>query len=100
MCPSSPTPAPGADRLPVPVEPPRLPSLAGTPAQRLLRAWVADLKPTTIRAYRQDANDFAAFVRGRVVGVEDPVSRLPRLLHGEANGLALAYRADLIERRR
>src|SRR5262249_22008972 len=97
---SSPTADTGDDLLPLPIEAPLPPLATSSTTERLLRPWVAGRKPTTIRTYHQDAADFAAFIRGRVVGAEDPVSLLLRLPHGEANGLALSYRADLIERRR
>lgn len=50
----------------------------------------------TIRAYRQDLEDFRAFLK--VGTVEEATRLLFSGSHGEANGLALAYKADLVKR--
>jgi integrase/recombinase XerC len=62
----------------------------------LLGAFLAGRKPTTLRAYRKDLEDFAGFV-----GVHDVVSAVALLVAGsagQANALALGYRAHLTER--
>ncbi len=92
----SPTPAPGA---PAPFFP-LVPVAPATPppavALDLIRAFLAGRSAQTVRAYRQDLESFRAFV-----GAES-IDQAARLLlsrgHGEANGLALAFRADLIGR--
>ena len=63
---------------------------------RLVAAFLAGRNVNTLRAYREDLKDFVRFTKSETV---DEAARL--LLgrgHGEANALALAYRADLIER--
>lgn len=65
-------------------------------AAQLLAAFLSGRSPETIRAYRQDLEDFRAFI-----GAGDMGAAAARLLgrgHGEANALALAYRARLLER--
>jgi len=62
----------------------------------LLAAFLAGRSPLTLRAYRRDLEDFR-----RVMGVPTVAHAAALLLahgHGAANGLALAYRADLIGR--
>jgi len=59
----------------------------------LLAAFLAGRSPLTLRAYRRDLEDFR-----RVAGVPTVAHAAALLLahgHGAANGLALAYRADL-----
>lgn len=65
--------------------------------ERLLDAFLAGRSARTQAAYQRDVQDFARFV-----GVADPEEAARRLVatpHGDANGLALAYRADLIGRK-
>lgn len=64
--------------------------------ERLLDAFLAGRSPATLRAYRQDLADFAAFVG--VPDVEEALQRLLATPHGQANGVALAYRADMVTR--
>ncbi|HEV2970991.1 MAG TPA: tyrosine-type recombinase/integrase [Pirellulales bacterium] len=64
--------------------------------RRLLDDFLAGLKPNTLRTYRQGLADFASFV-----GAADANDAAGILLaggHGEANHLALAYRANMVER--
>jgi integrase/recombinase XerC len=64
--------------------------------RRLYDDFFAGLKPNTLRTYQQALADFATFV-----GAADDRQAAAMLLsrgHGEANHLALAYRANLIER--
>jgi len=64
--------------------------------RRLVADFFAGRKQTTLRVYRQGLGDFATFL-----GVEDEVEAIRRLLAqgpGEANHLALTYRAALVER--
>ncbi|QCG92362.1 hypothetical protein E6C72_31320 (plasmid) [Azospirillum sp. TSH100] len=65
--------------------------------ERLLDAFLAGRSPRTQAAYQRDVQDFAAFV-----GVADPEEAARRLIataHGDANGLALAYRAHMVTRK-
>jgi integrase/recombinase XerC len=71
--------------------------LLPTPADHtadLLAAFFGSLSPNTVEAYRRDLNDFAAHL-----GATDVDTAARRLLggtHGEANGLALAYRSHMV----
>ena len=70
------------------------PAFAPFTPRRLVNAFLDGLAPTTISAYRRDLEDFRMFV-----GAENLAAAAERLLStglGEANVLALAYRADLI----
>jgi integrase/recombinase XerC len=61
-----------------------------------LTSFLSGRSETTLKAYRQDLTDFAAFM-----GSPDPIPALSQLLAsdaGQANALALAYRADLMNR--
>ena len=80
------------------LDPPSAPAL--TPATidqvDLLGAFLAGRKPTTLRAYQKDLADFAAFL-----GVPDAAAAVALLVSGtagQANTLALGYKAHLIER--
>src|SRR4051794_14430322 len=79
------------------VDPPRdarPPMLAGP--TDFLAAFLSGRKPTTIRAYQWDVGDFARFLgAGRP---DAAVELLLGLSHGEANGLALAYRNAMVEK--
>jgi integrase/recombinase XerC len=81
--------------LPAPVTPaPLAPALT---AADLLRAFLAGRNPRTLRAFRKDVEDFAAFAR-----VPTPEAAAGLLLsggHGAANALALSYKASLVGRR-
>jgi integrase/recombinase XerC len=73
-------------------------ALAPTTAQaeRLVSAFLAGRNERTRRAYSQDLEDFRVFV-----GAEDVNAAAALLLgrgHGEANALALSYKAALTER--
>lgn len=62
----------------------------------VLSAWLGGRNPRTLAAYSRDVDDFAAFL-------ESPsgtaaVELLLSMSHGDANALALAYRAHLINR--
>ena len=62
----------------------------------MLDDFFAGLKPNTLRTYRQGLADFASFV-----GAADANQAAGILMaggHGEANHLALAYRANMVER--
>ena len=68
------------------------------PASRtadLIAAFFAGRSPSTIAAYRGDLDDFRAFVGADTV--EAAAARLLGGTNGEANGLALAWRACMIE---
>jgi hypothetical protein len=64
--------------------------------RRLIDDFLAGLKPNTLRTYRQGLADFASFV-----GTADARQVAEMLLAGgpgEANHLALSYRANMVER--
>jgi len=63
----------------------------------LVAAFLAGRTPTTLRAYRQDLADFARFVGAS--GPGPAVDLLVSGTAGQANRLALGYRAHLSERR-
>jgi site-specific recombinase XerC len=71
--------------------------LLPTPADHtadLLAAFFGSLSPNTVEAYRRDLYDFAADLG--VADVDTVARRLLGGTHGEANGLALAYRSHMI----
>ncbi|MBM4072842.1 MAG: integrase [Planctomycetes bacterium] len=70
--------------------------LALSPAQRLLDAFLSGRSPQTIRAYRQDLEDFRAFMQAETV--EAAVRPMLAGGPGSANELALRYKADLMSR--
>jgi len=64
--------------------------------QALVEAFLAGRSPHTLLAYRRDLGDFALFV-----GAGDAETAARLLVehgHGEANALALSYRAHLVDR--
>lgn len=65
-------------------------------AAQLVEAFLAGRKATTLQAYRQDLEDFRAFV-GTATSA-DAAAVLLAHGHGAANGLGLAYRAALVDR--
>lgn len=68
----------------------------GGAASAVVKAFLSGRNPLTIRAYRQDLTDFAAFQ-----GVDRPdqgAARLLAIAPGDANALALAYRTQMVER--
>ncbi len=65
-------------------------------AARLLRAFLNGRKAETITAYRQDLEDFQAFIRAP--SLEQTASLLLARGPGEANALALDYKAHLMDR--
>lgn len=65
-------------------------------SSELIEAWLAGRSPQTVDAYRRDLSDFAAYV-----GVSDPAQAVESLLGesaGQANLIALRYRAALLDR--
>jgi integrase/recombinase XerC len=64
--------------------------------RRLLDDFLAGLNPNTLRTYRQGLADFASFVG--VGAANQAAGILIAGGHGEANHLALAYRANMVER--
>lgn len=87
------------ERLDDPV-PPLVPDRAGqldqARAAELVRAWLAGRSPHTLKAYGDDLRDFTAHL-----GVKSPGEAARTLLTqapGPANGLALAYRAAMLEK--
>lgn len=68
----------------------------GNPAAALVDAFLSGRNPRTLDAYRKDLEDFRAYV-----GAATPAAAAAALLggsQGEANGLALGYRAHLTGR--
>ena len=63
---------------------------------RLVAAFLSGRNSRTLAAYRQDLEDFRAFVGAETR--EDAGRLLLERGHGEANALGLAYRAHLLER--
>jgi integrase/recombinase XerC len=80
-------PAPPAAGLTVPFR---------TEREGLIAAFLAGRSERTLLAYRRDLEDFRAFVGAADAG--EASDRLVRAAHGEANALALAYRAHMMER--
>src|SRR5660398_234414 len=62
----------------------------------LLEAWLAGRSPQTVDAYRRDLLDFTAYLGGD--SPERATEALLRAGGGEANLVALRYRAALLER--
>jgi integrase/recombinase XerC len=80
----------------VPAPPIAAALLPASPAEQLLRAFLSGRSAETLRAYRRDVEDFAAFA-----GVDGPAAAAQLLLaggHGQANAAVLAYRAHLLGR--
>lgn len=75
---------------------PVVPALASVSMGNLVTAFLAGRKATTIAAYSADLADFAAFVG--VETVDAAAGVLLNQAHGAANAMALAYRANMIER--
>jgi integrase/recombinase XerC len=67
-----------------------------TRASALVEAFFSDKKANTLRAYRRDLEDFRSFANA--ASVEEAAALLLSRGHGEANALALAYKADLRNR--
>src|SRR5713226_1248790 len=66
-------------------------------AARLLRAFLNGRKAETITAYRQDLEDFQAFIQAP--SLEHAATLLLTRSPGEANALALDYKAHLMDRK-
>ena len=74
--------------------------LAAESLARLVADFFAGLNPNTLKTYRQGLADFAEFI-GAGTGPDNLERAAAALLahgHGEANHLALAYRANMVER--
>ncbi len=65
-------------------------------SDQMLAAFLAGRTPHTLAAYRRDLEDFRGFVGAETV--EAAARMLVGSAHGQANGLALAYRAHMVER--
>lgn len=77
-------------------DPPHAPTPGTIGPLDLVAAFLAGRKPTTLRAYRKDLADFAAFL-----GVPDAHAAVALLVAGsagQANALALGYKAHLTDR--
>lgn len=66
------------------------------PAHRLLNAFLSGRSPQTLKAYRKDLETFAAFI-GLNTTSETAAWLLLNKPLGEANALALAYRASMVD---
>lgn len=72
-----------------------LPAIPGP--EDVLTSWLAGRNPQTLLAYAADLKDFAKFL-----GVRSGPSAVDLLMaggHGQANRIAMAYRAQMVERR-
>lgn len=69
---------------------------AGRAQERLLDAFLAGRSVHTMHAYRRDVADFATFLG--VPGADLAAQVLVSRAHGDANAIALAYRAHMRER--
>lgn len=67
-----------------------------SPAARLVATFLAGRNAQTLRAYSADLDDFRAFIDAPEVNAA--ASTLLGQGHGEANALALAYKARMVER--
>lgn len=65
-------------------------------AQQLVESFLTGRSEQTLRAYRADLEDFRAWVGAATI--DGAAQALLAQGHGPANGLALAYRADLVDR--
>ena len=72
-------------------------AVASASARRLVAAFLSGRNERTLRAYRQDLEDFRAFMNAETP--EDAARLLLSRGHGEANAVALAYKNDLMERK-
>jgi integrase/recombinase XerC len=69
---------------------------AGQKTAALVEAFFQGMNGNTVRAYRQDLEDFRAFVE--VETVDEAARLLLSGSHGDGNALGLRYRAALLER--
>jgi len=81
----------------LPVSAPGLRVSLDSPAtSRLVSAFLSGRNEQTLKAYRQDLEDFRAFVGAGTL--DETAGLLLGRGHGEANALALAYKSALVER--
>jgi len=71
------------------------PDIAAPAAASLVASFLAGRSPQTLRAYRQDLQSFARWLRA--ADLDEAAQRLLGSGPGPANALALAYRATLID---
>lgn len=64
--------------------------------KQLIGAFLSGRSEKTIQAYRQDLEDFRAFLKAS--SIDEAARSLLSCVHGQANALALAYKTSLIER--
>lgn len=81
---------------PAPIPPSATAADPDARAAALITAFLSGRNPRTLRAYRQDLDDFRAFVRSETA--EAAAGVLLSRGQGGANAVALAYRAHLRER--
>ncbi len=72
----------------------RLDALAAPDVAALLSAFLSGRSEPTLRAYREDLEDFAAFLC--VAGADAAAELLVQGGHGKANSLVVSYRAHLV----
>lgn len=65
--------------------------------ERIIRAFLAGKRPSTLRAYRRALEDFRKFIRARTI--DQAAGELLSADPGRANELALEYRHELQERK-
>jgi len=78
----------------VPIQRPKL--VPNFDTRKLIAAFLAGRNAQTMRAYARDLQDFMIFMKA--TSPEDAARLLLGGGHGEANALALAFKAELIER--
>ena len=83
------------ETLPIPAPGLRV-SLDALETSRLVSAFLSGRNEQTLRAYRQDLEDFRGFVG--VLTLDEAAGLLLGRGHGGANGLALSYRTVLVDR--
>lgn len=83
---------------PTAIVPHRPEALTAPGEPSLVAAFLAGRSPRTLRAYGEDLRDFATFAGFPPEGLEAATAALLGAGQGEANRLALAYRAHLLER--
>ncbi|NQU22368.1 MAG: tyrosine-type recombinase/integrase [Candidatus Nealsonbacteria bacterium] len=74
----------------------QLEPIPDTKLRDLVATFLAGRKATTLATYRQSLDDFARFMNA--ARTEDAAGILLGRAHGDANHLALLYRADLVQR--
>jgi integrase/recombinase XerC len=77
---------------------PAAPVLFAAPRRILIEAFLKGRNLRTLEAYRADVADFCRFIGVDSEDIDGAARVLLERSHGEANGLALAYRAQLVDK--